>query len=150
MIKSNLMKPLLKRCLMSQTKKLQFCKANLHHGNQVIINKQPILEVFFFSQLFKYLIVFTVPIWERVTSRPLKKGVRSYNLCYNISELCNVSVQIKLTTSKMKRGIQYSKLGIQVLNELSNDLRLRILRNRKYQENLKFGWRHVSGPPSRN
>ena len=39
---------------------------------------------------------------------------RNYNLGHNILELYNVLVQIRLTTSKTKRDIKYSKLGIRV------------------------------------
>ena len=48
------------------------------------------------------------------------KKVRSfiYNLGHNILELCNALVQIRLTTSKTKRGIQYSKLSIRVAERL--------------------------------
>ena len=38
----------------------------------------------------------------------------SYNLDHNILELYNVLVQIQLTTSKTKRDIYYTKLGIRV------------------------------------
>ena len=38
----------------------------------------------------------------------------SDNLGHNIFELYNVLVQIRLTTSKMERDFQYSKLGIRV------------------------------------
>ena len=38
----------------------------------------------------------------------------SDNLGHNIFELYNVLVQIRLTTSKMERHFQYSKLGIRV------------------------------------
>ena len=38
----------------------------------------------------------------------------SYNLDHNILELYIVLVQIQLTTSKTKRDIYYTKLGIRV------------------------------------
>ena len=34
-----------------------------------------------------------------------KAGLDFYNLCHNISELYNVLVQVRLTTSKTKRDI---------------------------------------------
>ena len=42
--------------------------------------------------------------------------LRDYNLAHNILELYNVSVQIRLTTSKWKRGIWYRKLGIPIVS----------------------------------
>ena len=38
----------------------------------------------------------------------------NYNIGHNVLELYNVLVQIRFTTSKTKRDIQYSKLGIRV------------------------------------
>ena len=37
-----------------------------------------------------------------------------YNFDHSILELYNVLIQTRLTTSKTKRDIQYSKLGIRV------------------------------------
>ena len=38
--------------------------------------------------------------------------IKNYNLGHNILELYNVLVEIRLTKSKTKRDIEYSKLGI--------------------------------------
>ena len=58
----------------------------------------------------------------------------SGNHGHNILKLYNVLIHARLSASKMKRDIQYRKLGIRVAERLkSQDLR-------KYQENLKFGW----------
>ena len=46
-----------------------------------------------------------------------------YNLGHNISELYNVLIHIRLTTSKMERDILYSKLG-ELPHELPNNLRV--------------------------
>ena len=45
-----------------------------------------------------------------------------YNL-YNILEFYNVLVQIRLTTSKTKRDIEYSKLGIRVASRFGEQLK---------------------------
>ena len=42
--------------------------------------------------------------------------VLTYSLGHNILQLCNVLVQIRLTTSKTKRDIQYCKLGVKVVS----------------------------------
>ena len=52
-----------------------------------------------------------------------------YNLVHNILELYNVLIQARLTTSKTKRDIKYSKLELP--HELPNNLRLRILGNKE-------------------
>ena len=49
----------------------------------------------------------------------------------NILELYNVLVQIRLTTSKTKRDIKYSKHGIRVAERVVKQLRLRILRKKE-------------------
>ena len=46
-------------------------------------------------------------------------------------ELYNVLVQIRLTTSKTKRDIYYSKLVYELPHELPTDLRLRNLGNKQ-------------------
>ena len=38
---------------------------------------------------------------------------------HNILELYNVTVQFRLTTSKRKRGISYSKVGIRVATQVA-------------------------------
>ena len=58
-----------------------------------------------------------------------KMGSFVYNLGHNILELYNVLVQIRLTTSKTKRGIQYSKIGIRVASRVTE--RLKILGNKE-------------------
>ena len=45
----------------------------------------------------------------------LKLKFGAYNLVHNILEHYNVLVEIRLTTSKTKRDIQYSKLGIGIV-----------------------------------
>ena len=45
-----------------------------------------------------------------------------YNLGHNILGLYNALVHIRLTTSKTKRDIQYSKLGIQVVSRVAVSL----------------------------
>ena len=45
-----------------------------------------------------------------------------YNLVHNILELCNILVQIRLTSSKTKRDIHYSKLGIRVASRVAERL----------------------------
>ena len=62
----------------------------------------------------------------------------AYNLGHNILELYNVLVQIQLTTSKTKRNILYSKLGIELPHKLTNNLRLRILGITEILGILKF------------
>ena len=46
-----------------------------------------------------------------------------YNLGHNILEPYNVLVQIRLTTSKTKRAIQYSKLGVRVASRVAERLK---------------------------
>ena len=46
-----------------------------------------------------------------------------YNLGHNILELYNILAQIRLTTSKTKRGIQYTKLGIRVASQVAEQLK---------------------------
>ena len=41
------------------------------------------------------------------------------NLGHNILELYNVLIQTRLTTSKTKRDIKYSKLGIRVASRVA-------------------------------
>ena len=48
--------------------------------------------------------------------------MNTYNLGHNILELYNVLVKIRLTTSKTKRDIQYSKLGIRVTSRIAERL----------------------------
>ena len=48
----------------------------------------------------------------------------NYNLGHNILELYNVLAQIRLTTSKTKRGIEYSELGIQVASRIAERLKI--------------------------
>ena len=50
---------------------------------------------------------------------------------HNISELDNLLIQTRLTTSKTKRVIQYSKLGIGVAHTSPNGIRLKILGNKE-------------------
>ena len=52
-----------------------------------------------------------------------KKRQRDCNLGHNILELYNVLVQIRLTTSKTKRDIEYSKLGIRVASRVAERLK---------------------------
>ena len=53
----------------------------------------------------------------------LSKRRFSDNLGHNILELYNVLMRIRLTTSKMKRDIQYSKLGIRVASRVAERLK---------------------------
>ena len=46
-----------------------------------------------------------------------------YNLGRNILEFYNLLVQIRLTTSKAKRNIQYSKLGERVASRVAERLK---------------------------
>ena len=46
-----------------------------------------------------------------------------YNLRHNISELYNVLIQTRLTASKTKHDIEYSKLGIQVASRVAERLK---------------------------
>ena len=62
-----------------------------------------------------------------VISKVTRNVNESYNLGHNILELYNVLVQIRLTTSKTRIDIQYSKLGIQVASPVAE--RLRTLEN---------------------
>ena len=68
----------------------------------------------------------------------------------NILELYNVLVQIIFTTSKTKRDIQYSKLGIRVASRVAEDLESQD--TRKFQEKLILDWKHnlVPSLPSIN
>ena len=75
-----------------------------------------------------------------------------YNLGHNILEPYNVLIETRLTTSKTKRDIQYGKRGIGIVSrvperpntqEISQEIR-------KYQENLKFQWRHSPAPRKSN
>ena len=59
-----------------------------------------------------------------------------HNLGHNILELCNVLVQIRFTTSKTKRDIQYSKLNIRVASRVAE--RLKILGNKEISENSQI------------
>ena len=68
---------------------------------------------------------------QLVQKKQIKMGSFLYNLGHNILELYNVLAQIRLTTSKTKRGIQYTKLGIRVAWRVANNLRLRILGNKE-------------------
>ena len=43
----------------------------------------------------------------------------SYNLGHNILQFYNVLIQIRLTTSKAKRDIQYCKLGMRVASRVA-------------------------------
>ena len=54
-----------------------------------------------------------------------------YNLGHNILELCNVLVQIRLTTSKTKRTSSIANLVYELHHKLPNDLRLRVLENKE-------------------
>ena len=69
----------------------------------------------------------------------------NYNLRHNILELCNVLVHIRLTTSKVKRYIQYNKLAIRVAHELLNDLRFRTLGNKEIFGKFE-SWVETSAP----
>ena len=51
-----------------------------------------------------------------------------YNLGHNILELYNVLIQARLNTSKMKRDIWYSKLGIRDLRKYENIRKISNLR----------------------
>ena len=51
-----------------------------------------------------------------------------YNLGHNILELYNVLIQIRLTTSKTKCNIYYSKLGIQLDSQATERLKAEDLR----------------------
>ena len=46
-----------------------------------------------------------------------------YNLGHNILELCNVLMHTRLTTSKKKRDIYYSKLGKRVASRVAEWLK---------------------------
>ena len=64
--------------------------------------------------------------WKKVL--PLKHftnnfPLSTYNLGRNILELYNVLVQIRLTTSKTKHDISYSKLGIRVASPVAKQLK---------------------------
>ena len=83
-------------------------------------------------------------------------------------EFYNVLIQIRLTTSKTKRDIYYSKFNIQVASRVAEQLtaflplggyahtRIKKYKKtqkdlasqemRKHQENPKFGWRHSPAP----
>ena len=50
----------------------------------------------------------------------------SDNFAHNILELCNVSVQIWLTTNKTKRDIHYSTLGIRVTSRVVERLKTKL------------------------
>ena len=52
---------------------MEFFKANLLPDDEVISNKEPILQAYFFPLLFKYFIIFTVGS----NQIPLKKSDRS-------------------------------------------------------------------------
>ena len=59
-----------------------------------------------------------------------------YHLGHNILELYNILVQIRFTTSKTKRDIQYSKLSIRVASRVAE--RLKILGNKEISENSQI------------
>ena len=46
------------------------------------------------------------------------KAEQIYNLVHNILELYNALIQTRLTTSKTKRDIYYSKLGTRVASRV--------------------------------
>ena len=72
----------------------------------------------------------TPPIVFSVETRHYFGPKRLYNLDHNILELYNVLVQVRFTTSKTKRDIQYSKLRIRVASQFA-ERRVRILGNKK-------------------
>ena len=49
--------------------------------------------------------------------------IKNYNLGHNILELYNVLVEIRLTKSKTKRDIEYSKLGIRAASRVAKRLK---------------------------
>ena len=49
--------------------------------------------------------------------------IKNYHLGHNILELYNVLVEIRLTKSKTKRDIKYSKLGIQAASRVAKRLK---------------------------
>ena len=72
----------------------------------------------------------------------------NYIFGHNILKLYNVLVQIRLTTSKMKGDIYYSKLGIYTgcltSCRMTEDSESQDIR--KYQEMLRFGWKYDPVP----
>ena len=54
--------------------------------------------------------------------------LQTYNLGHNISELYNILVEIRLTTSKKKHSIQYSKLTIRVASRVAEQLKTQDLK----------------------
>ena len=50
------------------------------------------------------------------------------NFFYNILEIYNISIQVRLTTSKTKLDIQYSKLCIRVDSGVAKQLKTEYLR----------------------
>ena len=75
--------------------------------------------------MFPNLTCLTLPLWRFLSYRD------QYLFCilgwptlgHNILELYYVLVQICLTTSKMKRDIKYSKLGIEVASQVAKPLK---------------------------
>ena len=70
-------------------------------------------------------------------------------------ELYNILAHVQFTTSKIKLGIYYGKLGIRVVSRVAELLKtddLRKLGKLRDKENFKFGRTHslVPSPPSRN
>ena len=55
----------------------------------------------------------------------------TYNLGNNILKLYNALIQTRLTTSKTKRDIQFSKLGIRVASRVAERLKTKDIRNKK-------------------
>ena len=54
----------------------------------------------------------------------LPQLISIYNLVHNIFELYNVLIQTRLTTSKTKRDILYSKLGTRVASQVAKRLKI--------------------------
>ena len=61
---------------------------------------------------------YTIQLQYNCLRQFLTFSLETYNLGHNILELYNVLIQARLTTSKTKRDIQYSKLGIRVAERL--------------------------------
>ena len=60
--------------------------------------------------------------------RVQKKKKFYENFFYNILEIYNISIQVRLTTSKTKLDIQYSKLCIRVDSGVAKQLKTEYLR----------------------
>ena len=72
--------------------RLEFLSSNLLPEDEIITDKQPILHIFFYPLLFKYLIVFTADVWERVKQEFRNEG--NLKLFFPICDISDLVAKI--------------------------------------------------------